>query len=354
MCLPCASRLRERAPAPIWQRMSASVPPPGYVPPSPCGSAPAAPPPAARPEPARRAGRPILLAAAVGIAAMAGVVFVLFGSTANPLANEIARAAAVSGEAPGYRINMGLQMSVPGVAAPITGAGSGVLDLRDRATSMSFALDFSQIPQAAQALGSTTMQMSMIVNRSAIYMQFPSALATKIPGLDGRTWVKMDLAKLSGIPGLSSMTSNPTMNDPSQMLRYLRAASDSVSNEGHAQVDGFDTTHYRAELSLDSLSNHLPAAERGPVEQALTRLRQATRLNDIPVDVWIDGRHFVRRMVMSVTVAMPNGQSIHETVTMDFSDYGPQPRPTPPPANEVKDLSEVIGGAGGLGTVTAP
>lgn len=334
--------------------MSTSVPPPGYVPPTYRTTSGAG---APAPAPTRRGGgrgRPKLLAGGLALAVVAVLGYVLFGSGSAPASNAIAQAAMLSSSTPGYRMNLSMTITSPEFPGPISASGGGVVDLRDHAASMSLALDFSQIPQAAQALGSGTMQMQMLLDGADMYMQFPPALARGVPNLDGKQWVKMDLAKISGLPGLSSLGNNPTMSDPTRELQYLRAASDSVTNEGPEQVDGSETTHYHAELSLTRVGATVPPAERVAIQRALSALEQLTHSTDLPIDVWIDSHHLVRRMAMSIGLHSASGPAMNENVTVDFTDYGPQPRPTPPPADQVQDLSGVVAGAfsGGAGTVS--
>ena len=56
-----------------------------------------------------------------------------------------------------------------------------------------------------------------------------------------------------------------------------------------------------------------------------------------------------RRAVFSYT---PNGapagsQSTGVGLTMDYSDYGPQPRPAVPPADQVEDVGALAASLGG-------
>ncbi|MBV8429564.1 MAG: hypothetical protein JO244_00250 [Solirubrobacterales bacterium] len=341
--------------------MSTSVPPPGYVPPtgygpgtprgaggtpSPTptkptaavGTAAAYAPVAAR----RRSGRPKLLAGGLGLAGVAALAFLLFGSGSGPLSDPVAQAATVSASSPGYRMNMTVQLNMTGLPSPITATAQGIADLRDHSASMSMAMDFSSVPQVASVLGSGTMRMAMVMNGGVIYVRLPQALTDRLPSLAGKPWVKMDFSKMAGVPGVSSFTSNPTMSDPTQALSYLRAASDSISNQGQQVVDGLLTTHYHAELSLDRLAANVPGPEKDLITQALSKLEQATGLHDLPVDVWVDAHHLVRREFMSLDVHTPRGPELQETVTADLSDYGPQPRPTPPPAGQVQDMSSLV------------
>jgi hypothetical protein len=272
-------------------------------------------------------------------------VFVLFGSSSSPAVDPIAQAAAVSSSAPGFRMHMSFSVTSSAFAAPILGSAGAVVDPREHAVSMSLVMDFSQLPQAAQALGGTTIRMDMVLNGQVMYMRLPQALLDKAPNLGGKPWIEMNVAKLTGIPGLSALGNDPTTSNPGQMLQYLRAASDGFATVGQQQVDGVLTTHYRAQLSLDRLAADVPSADRALVQQALSQLRQATQSQDLPVDVWIDAHHLVRRTIMSLSAQTPNGPAVQETITADMTDYGPQPRPTLPPADQVTDLSRLVAGA---------
>jgi hypothetical protein len=318
-----------------------SVPPPGFVPPAPL------PEPTLEPEPDPERdplGRRAKLAAAAAAAVAVGVAaFLLLGSgSGGGLGGPVAQAATVSSSTPGYRMRMSLQMSSSSLGAPITATGSAVVDLRHHATSMSIAMNFGDDPQVTQALGGSTMRMRMIMTGGDIYMKLPRIAAAALPA-SGKQWVELNLDKLAGIPGLSSLENNPTTSDPSEMLQYLRSESDVVLEEGHQMVDGFETTHYQAEVNLDDLVGKLG----GAAQQALSKLKQLLPSGDLPIDVWIDSAHLVRRIAMTLNLGLPSGPSVQETVTADLGDYGAQPQQTPPPADQVQDLSGLASSLGG-------
>jgi hypothetical protein len=197
----------------------------------------------------------------------------------------------------------------------------------------------------AQVLGGDgSLRMDMLMDGSVMYMKLPDALRGAIPSLGSKPWLEMNMAKAAGIPGLSSLGSDPSTSDPRQMLQYLRAASDGITNEGEQRVDGVQTTHYHGRLSLDRLTANVPRAERGIVQQALSKLQQSTGTTDLPVDVWIDSHQLVRRMALSISLHA-SGASMQETLVADLTDYGPQPRPTPPPADQVQDASGLLSAA---------
>jgi hypothetical protein len=306
-----------------------SVPPPGFVPP-PDAARPVAPAPAAPPV-APRSRRPLprrLIAAGLGIAAAGLAAFVLLG---NSGADPIAQAATVSANAPGYRMNLSVSITSPQQGVSISASGNAVVDASDHAASMSLVL---QAPQAIQTLGTSTLRMAMVLDGPELYLRFPQALVSQLPNLGGKPWIEENVAKAAGLPGLSSLGGDSSTSDPTQVLGQLRVGADSVTNEGQQIVDGVQTTHYQAEINVDRLIRNVPSS----VLKLITPQGQ-----DVPVDVWIDSHDLVRRVDMSLSLGAPNQPSFEETTTADFTDYGPQPRPTPPPANQVTDAGSIAG-----------
>jgi hypothetical protein len=308
-----------------------SVPPPGFAPPP----APEAVSPAAPAVPAARRSRPRpinLLAAGAGLIAAVAAAFVLLGVTGGASVDPIAQAATVSANAPGYKMKLGVVITSPQLGAPISMSGSAVVDPPDHAASMSMTID---APQSDQALGSK-FQLGMVLVGQDMYMRFPQSLVDALPSLQGKPWVEIDVAKAAGLPGLSSLGDNPDTSDPQAVLQELRSVADGVIDEGQQQVDGVLTTHYAATVSLDRLYRNLSSLDKAV-------LAQISPSQDVPVDVWVDAHHLVRRVAMTLTLGVANGASMQETATTDLSDYGPQPRPTPPPADQVTNGNSIPG-----------
>jgi hypothetical protein len=278
------------------------------------------------------------IAAAVAVAVVAGLAFLLFGSGGSPVSSPIAQAATLSSSSPGYRMHMTVQVTSSALSSPITATGSGIVDLRDQASSMSLTMNLGNDPRVVQALGGSTLRMDMVTDGSAIYVKLPGALTASLP-TSGKQWIEVDLAKLSSVPGLSSLAGNPTASDPRQILRSLRSVSDSVVDEGPQRIGRVATTHYHAQLSLSHLADALPAGERGAATQALSALQTG----GLPIDVWIDAHHLVRRVVMALDVNAPSGPSLDETVTVNLDHYGPQHRPAPPASGDVLQLNSLAG-----------
>jgi hypothetical protein len=281
----------------------------------------------------------------VAVAVVAGLAFLLFGSGGGPVGSPIAQAATLSSSTPGYRMHMTVQVTSSALSSPVTATGSGVVDLRDQASSMSLKMDLGNDPRVVQALGGSTLRMDMVTDGSAIYIRLPAALTASLP-TSGKQWIEVDLSKLSSVPGLSSLAGNPTASDPRQILQSLRSVSDSVVDEGPQRLGGTATTHYHAQLSFSHLADALPSGERAAATKALSALQQAVPTDGLPVDVWIDAQHHVRRVVMALDVNAPTGPSLQETVTVDLDHYGPQRRPVAPASDDVFKLNGLTASAG--------
>jgi hypothetical protein len=290
----------------------------------------------------RALSHPQFIAAAVAVAVVAGLAFLLFGSGANPVSSPIAQAATLSSSSPGYRMHMTIQVTSSALSSPITATGGGVVDLRDQASSMSLTMNLGNDPRVVQALGGSTLRMDMVTDGSAIYVKLPAVLTASLP-TSGKHWIEVDLAKLSSVPGLSSLAGNPTASDPRQILQSLRSVSDSVVDEGPQRIGRVATTHYHAQLGFGHLADALPAAERGAATKALSALQQALPTDGLPIDVWIDAHHLVRRVVMALDVNAASGPSLDETVTVDLDHYGPQHRPAAPAPGDVLQLNSLAG-----------
>ncbi|HWE34416.1 MAG TPA: hypothetical protein VG410_13075 [Solirubrobacteraceae bacterium] len=282
-------------------------------------------------------GRNRWVAFAVAVIAIAVLAFVLLSSTSSKL-DPVAQAATRSASAPGYRAHISMVMTSPALPGGITLRGGGVVASAAHAASISLTMTLPNLPQVTSQLGGNSLQLDEILHGTTVYVELPQVLASKLPF--SKKWIAIDVLKAAGLNGLSSLSGglSPTTGDPSQFLQYLRAASDSVVTDGHAQIDGYDTTHYQAQLDFGKVANALPASVRPAVQRALTALQQQAQLGTIPVDVWIDRSHLVRRFGMTLKMNV-SGTSVSARITEDMSDYGPQATPAAPPADQVQTIN---------------
>jgi hypothetical protein len=290
-----------------------------------------------------RRGRGLGVATVLAACALGAVA--LSGCGAANVVDPVAQAATVSNQVPGLKMSVQMRLSSPALPSAIDGTGSGTFDEANRSGAFNLSMDFGSIPQVAQLLGGSTVQLQEILQGLTVYVKLPAALAHSA-GLHGKPWVKIDLARAAqglGIPGLSTLTNNPLSSDPSQYLRYLRATGSHVTQVGTETIDGRTTTGYRAQIQLDRVPNTLPAADRAQARQAIAAIEQMTHLHLLPVTVWIDGQHLVRRIDLSFNETV-SGQPLTTSIQIDIPEYGPQQPPQPPPASQVTDLTGQLAG----------
>ena len=288
-----------------------------------------------------RRWRGLGLAALVALCGLTAVV--LGGCGAANVVDPVAQAATVSNTTPGMKMNLLLRMSAPGLPTPINATGSGTFDEANRSGTFNLAMDFGNIPQLAQVLGGSTLRIQEIMQGLTVYLRLPAALSHS-SALHGKPWMKIDLARAAqglGISGLSSLASNPTSSDPSQYLKYLRATSGHVTQLGTQTIDGVSTTGYRGQIQLDKVTKTLPAADRAGAQKGITAIEQMTHLHLLPVTVWIDGQHLVRRIELSFNEAV-SGQPLTAAMRIDIPQYGPQQPAQAPPADQVTDVTSQL------------
>jgi hypothetical protein len=293
--------------------------------------------------------RPRATAVALGVAGVVAALLVsgCGSSSVTGIIDPVAKAATASTAAPGYRMTMTMQMTSPALPAPLTASGSGSFDVRDRAGAFTMSMRFPNLPQLKQVLGSDSMQIKEVLKGLTVYLHMPAVLASRLPG--AKPWIKVDLAKQAAAMGMSGLSSfgSPMSSDPSQFLQYLRAVSGRVTKVGIATVAGYKTTQYRATIDLSKVANRVPAANRAAVARSIASLESMTHLKQLPVNVWIDGNHLVRRLVLNMNMTVTQGQSMAMAMQMTIPHYGPEPAPSAPPASQVSDISALQSAATG-------
>jgi hypothetical protein len=240
----------------------------------------------------------------------------------------------------------------------VTGTSSGQQTLALTANgSVSPASRTGQMTMSMQAptgAGTQNIDLQIVMDRNMMYMKLPPSLASTVPG--GKPWFSLALSQLgkaSGIPGYGSLlSSSSSFSNPGQYLDFLRATADgSVKDLGQETVGGMQTTHYHANVDFTKLPDSVPAADK-PAMQKLTSTLQSQGVNtQMPVDAWIDGSHHVRRIHITYNLSL-NGQTAAIDITENLSDYGTQPAPTIPSADQTTNLTSLLGSLAQSGLTT--
>jgi hypothetical protein len=179
----------------------------------------------------------------------------------------------------GAEVTFSMRMESSALPQPVEMSGSGVEDARNRRSQMTF-----ESPLAGT--------MEVVSEDLSVYMRSEMFGAA----LGGKEWMKIDMRRALSSFGLDVGGSGQFGQSASEQLRMLRAVSGDVSEEGHEQVAGTETTHYSATVDMRRYPDVMPEDQREAARKGVERLIELTGESEIPMDVWIDGDERVRRM----------------------------------------------------------
>lgn len=265
------------------------------------------------------------------------------GGSSRASTTALKRAAFVSTSAAGYRVAIRFQEGSAALGGAITGSGTGAFDPPKHTGSMTVNIN---LPGRLAKAG--TLTVKELLSGQRLFLKLPAQVSSKLPG--GRPWIEVNLAQLAhaaGIQNLTSLFGGSQTTNPGQFLQYLRAASaHGVKKVATANIDGQQTTRYRATIDLLKAPSAAPPGERQSLTSAVSSLEKLTGLKNIPVNVWVDSQHLVRRLTMAYEVRAA-AQKVTTQMRLDFLQYGPQPAPALPPARQVTDAGSLLSRLGG-------
>ena len=122
----------------------------------------------------------------------------------------------------------------------------------DELSGPSDALDGDSGPQAA---GDT---QQVITDGDVTYTREVSGGEVRL--VDGKEWVRGEVEMSSSEPSVPGF-SDTGIVDPRQLLAQLEETATEVTDEGTVEIDGVETTHYHAELSMADIAAQFGCSE---------------------------------------------------------------------------------------------
>jgi LppX_LprAFG lipoprotein len=233
------------------------------------------------------------------------------GSGGSASGDDIANAATKTARAGSIEADFNL------AAQGLKGKGSGVFNTGKTQTG--------QLSMTVTA-NNRDVQVDTIVNGDTFYMRSP--VFNQVLS-QGKEWIKLDLVKLAeqrGVDLSGLLDASPT---PANALAYLQGARD-VRKVGTNTVGGEKTTHYHVTVDLEKAAARATGSERAALRRVISQSKQKT----LPLDVWIDGNGYIRRVSYDERAGRPQPAQ----VTMELHDFGAPVAIKPPPSQSVVDL----------------
>jgi hypothetical protein len=272
---------------------------------------------------------PVAIGAA--IVAVALLIGLLVGGGGGRL-DPVAKAADSTTAAGSAQIDVSGSIGVQGRVVPLS--GKGFLDARNRRGRLAISM---VIPGVGQT------DFEEIMDGLTFYVKLPGELGKGLRG--GKRWIKLDLAAAARAQGIDFdklLRANPGgAANPGDMLRYLKAVGDSRV-VGHETIRGTPTTHYRATVDIDKAVDRIGDRQ---TEQSLKRLYDSMGVTSVPIEVWIDRSGLVRREAINFTATVGNAGGFSMSMTTDFLRFGVPVKVGAPPADQVYDISALLGRA---------
>lgn len=185
-------------------------------------------------------------------------------------------------------------------------------------------------------------KMRMIMRDDIMYMDMGEKQAAQ---MDGKRWIKMDLAGLakeSGDASLQQLTQGMggSNQDPAQQLAIL-LESPGIKHVGPEKVEGVDTEHYKGSVSMDEVLTNEKSFKGMTAEQrkSFTETLEKSGVKGYDTELWVDKDGYPAKMI--VDMEMPQGAM---KLTAFYSDYGTQAAVEAPPAGETVDFMEMMKG----------
>ncbi|MFD7513680.1 hypothetical protein ACFV85_02560 [Streptomyces niveus] len=236
-----------------------------------------------------------------------------------------------------------MTMSMPqGMAGA---AGGGDMEMSGVMGWDPMMMDMTVTGSMMQAEPDAPDEIRMLWVKNAMYMDMGAEAAKD---MDGKRWMKLDLAAAAEASGDPAVTKELTggmenMNqDPAQQLALL-LDSPNVKHVGSEKVDGLEARHYKGTLTVDEMleSNEgldvLSAKER----KDLLATIEKSGIEGYDTEVWVNEDDYPVKMIVGMDT--PQGEV---KISANYSDYGAKASVETPPAADTVDLFEMLGGLG--------
>jgi hypothetical protein len=199
----------------------------------------------------------------------------------------------------------------------------GAMDVKNNQAQLNMTM--SGIP-GLDSGSSGGLTMEMVMDGDTVYVKSP--MLSQLSG-SSKPWMSTTSEDFSG-EGMGS-----TQTNPKAFLEFLKNSGSDVTEVGTEEVRGVKTTHLKTTLDTKAIVDKASGDAKGDMEKQLDELG-ATGFDKIPVEAWVDGDGYVRKLVMDMS-GKAEGQSMSMTMTMELYDFNEPVEITIPDASQVQE-----------------
>ena len=283
------------------------------------------------PAKSRRRGAVFAVAAAVLIAAAAGLGAYVLGHHSEAAATEaVTRAASQSLDAKSADMSFTMTFSGLGLNEQLT--GQGAFDYANQVGTLSVNLPLGGQQQSEQ----------VIEDGGTMYVNVGGLVGQVAPG---KSWVSATESQLSS--GSSRLGGFSQWDDPAGMLQQLQQAGATVTPDGSTTFDGTPVTGYSVTLPSSAIQKYL-----GALPSSLQQSTSGLSLPNLTEKVYVEAGNLLRGVDLPLSLGVM-GKTLSMDMQMAFSNYGTPVTVTPPPASEVIPFDQfgaIAGSSGNTGS----
>lgn len=265
-------------------------------------------------------GRVRLLALAVGVLLIAGLIAVPFvgsGAARTDIDTIIAATDAVTAPGDGLSFESVSTFTIAGqIGAGYLIAGTTAAD-----GSAELVIDFEGVPLP---------DYRVLSDGSTVTVELPKENRGMA---GGRAWGRAPIEQ-GDLRQFGDITRTG-------LTRFLAGAAGRTSTVGRETVRGVTTTHHRVRVDPEAVFNEIARAPTpGGVRPGIELLTGDLDLDVAPVDVWLDDDDRLRRL--EVTVRFEGAFGVGQvSVRHEITSYDAEPSVTPPPDDQVFDAASL-------------
>ena len=179
------------------------------------------------------------------------------------------------------------------------------------------------------------MSMRIIQDGSLMYVKYEGG--GDVPTSLTDHWYVTDLAAETGLPAGQWEAPAGVGGGPTAYVESLKGAGATVIDAGRERIDEVEVTRYEGSIDPRAAIDRADPDKRDDLRQML---ESAGMTQPMPFVAWIDDGGVLRRVRQTMAMEMgPVSATI--TTTVDLYDFGAPIVITPPPADQVRDASEL-------------
>jgi hypothetical protein len=216
--------------------------------------------------------------------------------------------------------------------ATIAISGTGSIDFGQNAMQTSLKISG----------GPTQITEQTVYLNKTIYLNLGNEIGQVLPG---KSWISLDVSQLTqGNADTSLGGAGSLGNDPAAALRVLAQNGNTATDLGPSTINGVNVEGYAVTISPAAIKAELANAN---LPAWLQQAAKSVSNPNIGYKVYVDGSDQLARLTTDLSETV-TGLTVHEAITMDFTNYGTAVNIAAPPSGEVASFQSFLQAAQSL------